>query len=248
MSPYHSTLDYTEQRVVDARQIFKRFDEFFSSLNHVIRRAEQQEHVSHRWYAEEHALHASLVECQQSVRRSLSDNFDTPLAISALLHLTTRTAHYLHATELRGHVLLLITLVRDYVSRMLTTFGLQGYDHVTVQRGSASRDQQQFTQLLDVLVHARHELRAELLHALKASSESRDQARDQARDLIQRLLPLVDKMRDELVPLGIKLEDSKGSTVIKEVRSDPRTEAALQQMRAKSKQRSEELKEPHKQS
>lgn len=241
MSPYYSTLDYTEQRVVDARQIFKRFDQFFSALNHVIRRAEQLEHVSHRWHAEEHALHQSLVECQHAVRRSLSDNFDTHLAVTALLHLTARAAHYLHATESRGHVVLLVTLVRDYVSRMLTIFGLQGYDHVTVQQGSASRDQHQFTQLLDVLVHARHELRTELVQALKA--ETRDQSSDQTRALIQRLLPLVDKMRDELLPLGIKLEDSKGSTLIKELRTDPRTEAALQEMRTKSKLRASELKE-----
>jgi len=245
MSPYYSTLDYTEHRVVDARQVFKRFDEFFSSVNHVIRRGEQQEQASHRWHAEEHQLHAVLHESQQTVRSALSD-LDTHRALTALLHLTARTAHYLHATHARGPVLLLLVLVRDYVSRMLTMFGLQGYEHVTVQSVGEARDHAQFTQLLDLFVHARQELRAELLQALKANSESRDQSSDQSRDLVRRLLPLVDKMRDELLSLGIKLEDGKGSTLIKELRADPRTEASLEQMRAKSKQRTAELKESSK--
>jgi cysteinyl-tRNA synthetase len=204
MHKYNAPMDYGDNTMSQAASIEKIFSEYFHNVKAVLRRLG----VSGSQYmgTKELALVAFLETSKSSVKRALMDDFDTPVAISALLELIRESNRYTDGDGSTVSTIVLSSVAR-YITYILKVFGCAN-DAVEIGfpldgngglgggaegGGSVSREAV-LGPLLDVLTKFRESVR---LAAMGKDSAA--------------VLAAADTLRDLVLPdLGVRMED-KGS-------------------------------------
>lgn len=204
MTPWHSTMNFSDDALKAASTREKEVSEFFSNNDVALRAREKQvaargEDAPEMWSDADRALHAKLREAKSSVHQALCDNFDYPRALQLISDLITETNKYRSAESATFKVVLLNQIGR-YVENMMRVFGvipdseLGLGDHAA---SAAAAGGSQLASVLDALCSFRDAVR-------EAARANKGQGGTSAAEM----LALCDKLRDEtMLELGVRMED-----------------------------------------
>ena len=155
MHKYNANVHYSEDRIVDAEAVLRRFRELFVRAERMLNAsasgdsgsgsraiAPMESPVATHWCESSRELVQCLEDCCHSVRSALSNDLDTPTAMAALLSAISRTHSAMDAAEKRAcpgekpQVQGLWPVVR-YISQQLRLFGLTdqatgAFDYIAV--------------------------------------------------------------------------------------------------------------------
>jgi cysteinyl-tRNA synthetase len=157
--------------------------------------------------AEDRQLAEDFMAVQQTVHASLLDNFNTKLAMFALLDMVAKVNVYLRLEGVKPAILLLRSIA-VYVTQILRVFGVVtgaddfGFD--SAESSSGAKDETE--SVIDCLVTFRERVRNAALAAAKGNG-------DCAQAAIRAILEHCDHLRDEVLPtVGVRLEDRPAGT------------------------------------
>jgi cysteinyl-tRNA synthetase len=152
----------------------------------------------------------SLDEARKGVHDALCDSFNTPLAMSTIIDLISKTNLYLRDNEktpVNPNAYLSIASVKEiarWITRLLDIFGLDGASSTanggdrigwsTSQKGESSNAEETAMPYVRVLSKYRDQVK-------KLSISNPNDS------ISKELLSISDTVRDDLVPLGVSLED-----------------------------------------
>ena len=195
---YNALMDYSEGSMTQAVNVEKSFAEFFHNVKALLRKlgpvSGSEQHIG----PNEESVMEKLEEVKTAVRAALSDDFDTPKAISALSELVRASNKYMEETVISTVVL---QSIGRYVTFMFKVFGLVpnstdiGFPlNDSSEKADGSSKEETLAPVLDALMNFRLSIRqAAISGDMKA------------------VLSFADKLRDDILPeIGIRLED-KGS-------------------------------------
>ncbi|GBG27733.1 Cysteine--tRNA ligase, cytoplasmic [Hondaea fermentalgiana] len=212
LQPWDSPMAYSDQKMDDAVKKERAFRSFFLEVENLTRGKNYlDEEVGWRMGATDHALADAFLATQETVHRSLLDNFNTVEAMRAMIDLVSECNKYLKLADLQPAVLLL-GRIAVYVTQILKVFGvIQGNDGfgfsgaAATDAGAAegaSSSQQSGEKFAEVLVSFRETVRNAALSAENKSDPA-----------LRAILQACDQIRDEtLVDMGLRLEDRPEGT------------------------------------
>ncbi len=129
-----------------------------------------------------------FLSAKEEIRKALADDFDTPKAMTELLHLISSTHSYMDAKE--TVIIEILHTIKTFVDRMLVTFGLESH-----QKKATGSDYQLFESTMNVLSNFRSDMKK-----LAASEPKTNPLRSQ-------IFAKCDELRDKHLPaLSINLE------------------------------------------
>lgn len=171
----------------------------------------------HHYGVGEKHLVAALTDAQLTFRQALCDSFDTASAVNVLLDLVSKANIYERESRTGVNAAVLASVGR-WVGDMLRMFGLGDASYREGEIGwgrAAAAGSAEDAEANGAGI----DQEALLLPYLNALSKFRSQVRQLARDRTQQphseLLRLADALRDdELVDLGVALEDNEDGTAI----------------------------------
>lgn len=216
---WNATVLYRESSMQEAAAYDASLRNFFLNMEAMIREesSKKSETPSNNYGQKEAELVATLTAAQDSVHAALCDSFDTPLVLSTIADLITKTNVYVKADGRPNPEVL--RLVNSYVTKIMKVFGVLEQDQNT--SGSSTEQSQVLTSVLDVV------------------GAFRDAIRSAARDADfkpSQLLALSDTLRNSLSEHGVVFEDRPGKpTLVKLV--DPQQ---LARQRAEETRKEEE--------
>ncbi|CAD2220619.1 tRNA synthetases class I (C) catalytic domain containing protein, putative [Angomonas deanei] len=199
---WHKPMNFSDQSLDEAKERERVLRSFFGSLAAVFRRDV--------WSMPQGAttLDRELIEkfrtTEEAVHAALCDNFDTPVALTALMDLVSHTNRYLSLTDKNTNPdaerpsVTLLQKVGRYITRIFKVFGVvEGTDAIGLDSSAAgeSGEANSFNIVVDTLV------------------EFRDNVRNTAKETntIPSFIKLCDAVRDEkLIDAGVRLEDTPG--------------------------------------
>eukprot|EP01129_Flabellula_baltica_P007862 TRINITY_DN3082_c0_g1_i1.p1 TRINITY_DN3082_c0_g1~~TRINITY_DN3082_c0_g1_i1.p1 ORF type:complete len:551 (-),score=84.44 TRINITY_DN3082_c0_g1_i1:18-1670(-) len=193
MSPWHTNVTYTSDRMNDAKQIESRFTEFFGKIDKVINNISTVEGVERKISARDDEMFLFFGESKVTLRKNLRDNLDTSLAVRTLLNLISKTNSYLDpgldATNCSEYPLRsLLIEIKDYITSILDIFGIK------LAHNNSNASEQP-----DQLVHA--EELATIRNNIRQNLNPPDK---------KALFMELDRIRDDVIPkYGYSLKDTK---------------------------------------
>lgn len=215
---YNANFDYGSEGMIEATRVLKRFEDFFEVVQRgveektVKKETEAGKHEKDesngvsswnvpsdvpvaKWSQEHHQLQQSFLRAQQQVDQQLRDDFDTPAALATLLELVR--ACWPFAADPRCQFL--VRTVRNYISRMLSLFGLrfhkQRKHHLAEEE---AKEEASALRVLEILSDFRSELRNLALVSLKTRVDLDS----------KEILRVCDRLRDQVLPdIGVELKD-----------------------------------------
>ncbi|PPQ66330.1 hypothetical protein CVT26_011161 [Gymnopilus dilepis] len=209
---WNAKIDFSESLMTgEVRNLEATFNNFFINVKALINQEKANGGLSdghHHFEEQERALMNRLYESQVLFREALCDSFNTPAAVDTLRELVSKTNVYINS---RGRALNvgLVKNIAEWVGRMLRMFGLGegenheiGWGQLDESGGSANREEI-------------------LMPSLRVLSSFRDNIRRLAMGksdtALKDILALCDKLRDnDLVPLGVALDDQEdGKALVK---------------------------------
>ncbi|KAL4078187.1 tRNA synthetases class I (C) catalytic domain-containing protein [Scleroderma yunnanense] len=207
---WNAKIDFSESLMAgEVKTIETSFNNFFSTVKAIVIGYDGQSDGYHHYEAPERELMKELSQSKMAFRDALCDSFNTPEALRILRDLISQTNVYINS---RGKALnvALVEQSAHWVGQMLRMFGLgegkrEELGWGTEQEGNGS----------DV---NREEV---LMPYLRVLSSFRDNVRRvtiaKSDDAFQKILKLCDQLRDDdLVPLGVALDDQEdGKALVK---------------------------------
>ncbi|KAF9962810.1 hypothetical protein BGZ65_007829 [Modicella reniformis] len=192
-------VDFRDTSMGEAIGVETTFNNFFANSKAMIAEAKHsalESSGSHNFRRLELDMIAALKERQNAVHAALCDSINTPNAMSELLALVSRTNVYIKDSGKNLNVEV-VNKVAQYVSKMLSTFGLDGVVAEPIGFASAAGNGGATAEEV-------------AMPYLQVLSTFRDTVRRYAREgrPAQEMLALSDKLRDEdLERLGVSLDD-----------------------------------------
>jgi len=193
IKPWDKPMNYVEETMEkEVKSKEKTLVEFFSSIKTVLKEESQVINFHQKWTEEDQKLHKFLQTIEETVDNALKDNFNTPVAIQALLDLVSKSNSYINDNKEVKH--LLLKKIALYTTKMLKVFGLIDAD--TVGFGSIEVQQGSLEAIAGPYIEPLLSFRQQVRDAAKTTKQ-------------QEILALSDKLRDEILPpLGLKLTDT----------------------------------------
>ena len=150
---YRHNITYSEDRVEDAKAIMQRLDNFFHDVERflAVHRGQAGEvGLLKRWRQPELELQSTFSAQRSAIRRALASDFDTPLALKHMLDLTRAVSGFMTSPQQQtcGGAEL-VHVIRDYVSKLLCTYGLQRWS--APPRARAEAADERLNALLEVV-------------------------------------------------------------------------------------------------
>ena len=210
---WDSTMNFDDESLKAATAVERTFKSFFQNLEVLNRKFKNTTaHVTQFWSQDDRNLQQFFEKTQAQVHRALSNNFNTPQVMLDLQELVSEVNKYLAKLETTPSIqpkMLLLNRVSAVVNRYLKVFGIVSDHHAQYLELYSEGSQQGGT----------NDSAAKVIDVL---SSFRDRVRQQVKttepaQLKGSLMTLCDGLRDdELIELGIKLEDKvDGSAVWK---------------------------------
>ncbi|KAH7889094.1 tRNA synthetases class I (C) catalytic domain-containing protein [Phlebopus sp. FC_14] len=207
---WNAKVDFSESLMTgEVKTIETNFNNFFTTVKALLLAHDYQGDGHHHYEDPEQDLMKEIYESRLAFRIALCDSFNTPEALKILRDLVSRTNIYINS---RGK-LLNVGLVEQsarWVGDMLRMFGLGEGEKSDVGWGQEIRGDADSVNREDVL-----------MPYLRVLSSFRDGVRRLAiakgDDSLKEILKLCDRLRDdELVPLGVALDDQEdGKALVK---------------------------------
>lgn len=205
---YHSNMDFTHNRIIEARQQTDRFKEYFIRARNMIANSKPK-----HWTIHEHNLFHLLQDAKESFDLALRNNFDTKEALVILSALVRSTNSYLDANAIVCP--LLLDQVSQFEYKSLCIFGLD-FPRTVFGNVIGSQEQQagdksvigENSGVLDLLLQFRAQVRDQLLKAVKDKDVNH-------KDVLNSVLKLIDDLRDHQLPrLGVLVKDVPNASPI----------------------------------
>ena len=201
---YNAPMDYGDNTMTESVNIEKIFSEYFHNVKAMLRRlgTDGGQYVGLR----EKDLLNLLTAAKKAVFDALMDDFDTPVAVSALVTLVRDCNRYMESSNGDISTVVLGSVAR-YITSVLKTFGLvpssadigfpasaNGLSSSGEEAGSGTSKEELLTPYLDVITKFRESVR---VAAIAGDTKA--------------VLMAADDLRDGVLPeLGVRMED-KGS-------------------------------------
>ncbi|KIK24834.1 hypothetical protein PISMIDRAFT_677956 [Pisolithus microcarpus 441] len=206
---WNAKVDFSESLMAgEVRTIENNFNNFFATVKAILLAKDGQSDGYHHYEDPERELMNELYQSKLSFRAALCDSFNTPDALKVLRDLVSRTNIYINS---RGKALNvgLVDQSARWVGQMLRMFGLGEGDEPDLGWGTEQ----------NVVGGVNRE--EVLMPYLRVLSSFRDGVRRLAiaktEDVPKEILRLSDQLRDDdLVPLGVALDDQEdGKALVK---------------------------------
>lgn len=208
LQAWDSPMAYSDQKMEDAVKKERAFRTFFQEVENLSRSDYLDEEVGWRMGATDHELADAFLATQETVHRSLLDNFNTVEAMRGMIDLITECNKYFKLPDVRPAILLL-RRIAVYVTQILKVFGVvQGNDGFGYHAGASETvaDNAGANQGVDAFAEALVSFR-EMVRNLALGAENK------ADPALRSILQACDTIRDEtLVDLGLRLEDRPEGT------------------------------------
>ncbi|EST05579.1 Cysteinyl-tRNA synthetase/mycothiol ligase [Kalmanozyma brasiliensis GHG001] len=219
LQPWAGRMDFKQSALGEVKNAESAFNNFFVGVKAKVAQAKALGEAwsdGHHHYGEgERGLMATLETSQHAFREAMCDSFDTPKGMEILLDLVSKANIYEKSHEKRSDVNIgVLTAVARYVGDMLKMLGLG-------EGGALSASQEIGWGTADESMDGAGAANKEelLMPYLQALSNFRDAVRNLARSSApaSEYLKLSDALRDnDLVDLGISLEDTEdGKALVK---------------------------------
>lgn len=242
---YNITMDYGDNTMSHALVTEKLFTEFFHNVKAVLRQQQQlqqKEYQFPKWNAAAFQLQLVLQESQDKLDAALKDDFDTATAMQVLVDLVKATNLYLQQESGGCPVVLVVSNVARYITRILQIFGVITVNHDQIGFGDGG------AMMVDdanggSTAMSREQVLEPILDALV---QFRTQVRDLARvQDAKGVLGACDQFRDDVLPdLGVRLEDmtttSAGTTSIWKLANAQELQRERQQRQLEAQRKREE--------
>jgi len=219
MQQWSARMDFKESNMAEIKTIETQLNNFFTNMKALISDMETRQTESsgsHQYRAAEKELMRNLTDAQTAFHDALCDSFDTSAAMQSLLNLVSAANVYRTSQSRTETNVAVLQAVSQWVTRMLRMFGLgEGAD--VDSRGKSVIGWGQAIQ--SGANGAAEDRDATVMPYVRALSSFRDGVRKLARDnaKLSEILALCDQLRDqELVDLGVALDDQEdGKALVK---------------------------------
>ena len=204
---YNKPADYSDNMLQNARNLEKKFKEFFLNVDAALRKLESDSNTEQRWSRKEELLEKERLATDQQVRLRLLDDFDTPGAMLLLQRLVDAVNVYLRKPKV---VPLVVAAAAASIARTLKTLGLPEdsslMDSLIYGKKKSSSSE---------IIKNDNSRQAILEPVLDALTKFRDDVRQAAKSGGD-ILSLCDDFRDVALPdLGVRLEDKNDGSIWK---------------------------------
>lgn len=213
---YRSDVDFSVDRIIDARNQIARFQEFLNTTDRLL----AEKRSPKLWSNDEHKLYETLQNCKDEIDFHFTNNFDNPKVIKSLLDLIKNANQYISRSDEFNCSLLLENVV-IFVRKILTILGLSFVN--TTQSSQAVRDSEQ-SDIIKILLDFRNNVR-NMSRSDEFSADS--------------LLKATDALRNDILPdAGILVKDLPDGTYDFKMMSIQERQLLIEE-----KKRKEELQE-----
>ncbi|KAJ4473883.1 tRNA synthetases class I (C) catalytic domain-containing protein [Lentinula aciculospora] len=209
---WNAKVDFSESLMAgEVRNLESTLNNFFTNIKALVNQARDSGVTAdgyHHYGSAEKELVAKFQQSQHSFRSALCDSFNTPEALDVLRDLVSRTNTYISSCGKAVNVRVVENLAR-WVGKMLRMFGLGEGESKEIGWGQEGSSEGAID---------REEI---LMPYLRTLSIFRDGVRklaiDKGDSALKNILTLCDKLRDEeLIPLGVALDDQEdGKALVK---------------------------------
>ncbi|KLO15365.1 cysteinyl-tRNA synthetase [Schizopora paradoxa] len=211
-------VDFTDSQMTgEIRTIERTFDNYFSNVKAILAQHDGKSagDGKHRFGETEQELQNFFHKTQQTFREALCDSFNTPEAITALTTLVSRYNVYAQGKDLNVSLVKRIAL---WETKMLRMFGLGEGPVVEGEIGWGKEQRDQGAEPIN-----KTEV---IMPYLRVLSSFRDGVRRLAIEnkdgAMKEILTLSDRLRDdELLPLGVQLDDQDDGKALIKTDIDP---------------------------
>ncbi len=180
---YRSPIDYTAEKVEEAKKEKERFKILFNKMADILLHDRIDKVLKKEKGTLNPELEKEVDHFKQKFEEAMDDDFNTPLALASLFDLVTYTNKIVHAKDVfTQQEISVISIIANLLSGLSGIFGLH------LSRDSAPVD-------------------TELAHWVLEMKEKRDRARR------EKDFETADKIRKAVLEKGIILEDTKDGTV-----------------------------------
>jgi cysteinyl-tRNA synthetase len=267
LSKYNAPMDYTEGGLKQATDIDKILLEFIQNLRAELR---MSGHIgSSRQHLEDtdNAVFKKITAVKKEIRDALSDDFDTPRAMRAVMDLIREyNKRASKANNGKGLASVTVNAVSKTVLSILRVFGMsQFYDSSSGEAGagdlggatsamaglSLEQKEQLFSPILNELLEFREKVRNVAKTAVKGGAEENN-----VKTVGKEILSVTDAIREKFNPLGIRIEDIQDNKSVwklmdpaeleKEMKQKHYEEEQKREMKLKAQQKAQEKYEQSK--
>lgn len=190
LNHYRSRVDFSEDRMLEAANILKKYEGFQRRL--IFDRSPSSQLRGGRWSPGDTELLAAFVSAQESITAALIDDFDTPTALHNALSLISRVHSYLDGTSQPNYSALFS--IHDYLTELWSSaFGFSRSEaHISPTTSS----------------HSDSSAYMEKLHLIR--EQMRSLAKTAPSEVRQPLFSLADQIREDVLkPSGHVVHDRK---------------------------------------
>lgn len=213
LTKYRSAIDYSDGSMAEARSSLGTISTFIHDAQAYMKGQLQGSLV------QEELLWERLADTKSSVLKALSDDFDTPRAVSALMNLVYHGNCQLHPVSTPGGGVrspAVFGAIISYIREVLEVFGID----LLHRKAEAVSSSGSLQAVVEQLTHFRSEVRAFALTPQDDSSTGSSKKAGLHPDRIP-LLKACDSLRKDLVPLGVLIKD-RGATSTWEITAGQR--------------------------
>eukprot|EP01098_Paradermamoeba_levis_P006779 TRINITY_DN2822_c0_g1_i2.p2 TRINITY_DN2822_c0_g1~~TRINITY_DN2822_c0_g1_i2.p2 ORF type:complete len:394 (-),score=167.88 TRINITY_DN2822_c0_g1_i2:82-1263(-) len=197
---WDNTMNYTKAALNEIRTKEKTINEFFLTVKNILRGQTDVTKLEQKWAKQDSQLYDDLLKVQEEVDLALKDNFNTPKAFEALLHVINRANLYIKQTadNTASRRSLVLRKIAEFVFKILKIFGVIPDQELSFEEASVSASAAGLSKadILAPYLDVFTEFRTQIRNAAKAKKEP------------VHFLELCSEMRDKSCPpLGLRLED-----------------------------------------
>jgi cysteinyl-tRNA synthetase len=194
MHKYNTTMDYSEESMINAVNIEKIFNDFFKNIQVIIRDKINNEcqHIGKK----EDELLKHFEDIKIKIHNSILDDFDTPRCINYLLEFIKIINRYIETDHISS---ILLNSFSIYITKILKLFGIiNDCNNIGFPLNNVNNDRNtNISPFIDLIINFRNKVRELSKNNIELLIES-------------------DKIRDNILPkLGIQLEDKDQKTIWK---------------------------------
>ncbi|KAG6331373.1 hypothetical protein ID866_7716 [Astraeus odoratus] len=207
---WNTKIDFSESLMTgEVKTIETNLNNFFTTIKAIVLANDGQSDGRHHYENPERELMSELYQSKHAFRAALCDSFNTPEALKVLRDLVSRTNVYINSRGKELNVGLVEQSAR-WIGEMLRMFGLGEGERHELGWGTEQSDNSSGINRDEVL-----------MPYLRVLSSFRDGVRRVAiakgNDALKEILKLCDQLRDDdLVPLGVALDDQEdGKALVK---------------------------------
>ena len=151
MNKYSTTIDYSPILMGHSVQMEKKLLDGYSYFTSYIKHfGTTSPNATRKWGQAEFQLNDALISTKESIRESLANDFNTPVAMQNIFALISTTHAYLAKKDSTPPALELLQNVTDYIKSITDVFGLN-----LTPSASTDMNSEAFTDLVKLLVNFR---------------------------------------------------------------------------------------------